>query len=258
MAYVQMEKSAGCALLTIDRPQVLNALSPAVLTELAAAVEETKQATDVKAVVITGAGNKAFVAGADIAAMKEMSPAEARAFAQLGHRVMDAVAALPYPVIAAVNGYALGGGCELALACDLRLAASTARFGQPEVKLGIIPGFGGTQRLARLVGSGWAAQLIYSGEMIDAETALKIGLVNAVVPPEQLLTAARTLAEKIAANGPIAVRLAKEALQAGLEMPLAQGCRHEVALFTTCFTTEDQDIGMGAFLQKEKPVFRGV
>ncbi|WP_406677101.1 enoyl-CoA hydratase-related protein [Neomoorella carbonis] len=256
--YVELKVEESIATLTINRQEALNALNRTVLEELKEVINNIAADDQVKALIITGAGSKSFVAGADIAAMKDMTPLEAKEFSFLGHRVFAAIEKLPIPVIAAINGFALGGGCELALACDIRIAASTARLGQPEVKLGIIPGFGGTQRLARIVGKGIASELIFSGEMIDAERALAIGLVNAVVPPEKLMEEAQKLAQKIIANGPVALRYAKAAIHNGLQMTLEQGCQYEVELFTDCFTTEDQDIGMAAFLSKQKPVFKGV
>jgi len=258
MNYVELKTEEGVATLTINRPETLNALNQAVLEELEEVIKNIGVNKQIKSLIITGAGNKAFVAGADIAAMKDMSPLEAREFSFLGHRVFAAIEKLPIPVIAAINGFALGGGCELALACDIRIAANNARLGQPEVTLGIIPGFGGTQRLSRIVGKGIASELIFSGEMINAERALAVGLVNAVVPLDNLMEEAQKMAQKIIANGPVALSYAKEAINNGLEMTLEQGCQYEVELFTDCFATEDQSIGMAAFLDKKKPIFKGV
>lgn len=251
-----LEIADGIATITVNRPAALNALTLATLAELEGMVEEIVGSPDIRATVLTGAGTKAFVAGADIAAMQEMTPAQARDLALQAHRICAAIERSPKPFIAAVNGYALGGGCELAMACDIRLAAETAKFGQPEVNLGIIPGFGGTQRLPRLVGKGRALELILTGEMIDAREALRIGLVNRVVAPEDLLAEARLLAQKIAAKGLVALRLCKEAVGNGLEMDLTKGCAYESELFAYSFSTRDQKEGMGAFLEKRPAIFR--
>jgi enoyl-CoA hydratase len=207
-------------------------------------------------VVVTGAGDKAFVAGADIGEFAERTPIQQRA-AMEGRRVFDVVATFPKPTIAAINGYALGGGCELALACDLRVAARSARFGQPEVNLGILPGGGGTQRLPRLVGSGRAMRLILTGELIDAETAERIGLVDEVVDDDTLRERAAALADRIAGHSPVALRLIKEAVRAAAEMPLTAGLAFERELFVTAFSSEDRTEGVAAFLEKRSPDFRG-
>jgi enoyl-CoA hydratase len=230
-------------------------LTRETLEELEALLANVARNRAIRVAILTGAGSKAFVAGADIGEMRGMMPTEARDLALLGHRVCAAVERLPQPVIAAVNGYALGGGCELALSCDMRIAAETARFGQPEVNLGIIPGFGGTQRLARLIGKGRALEMVLSGEMIDAAEALRIGLVNRVVPGENLLAEAKRLAGKIAAKGTVALRLCKEAVINGLEMDLARACAYEADLFGFCFSTHDQKEGMAAFLEKRPALF---
>jgi enoyl-CoA hydratase len=251
-----LEITEGIATVTVNRPTALNALTIYTLAELDRVVGEVVGNPDVRAVVLTGAGTKAFVAGADIAEMRDMSPAQARDLAFLAHHTYAAVERSPKPFIAAVNGYALGGGCELAMACDIRLAAETAKFGQPEVNLGIIPGFGGTQRLPRLVGKGRALEMILTGEMVDAREALRIGLVNRVVAPGELMDEARQLARKIAAKGLVALRLCKEAVGNGLEMDVTKGCAYEAELFAHSFSTADQKEGMGAFLGKRPAVFR--
>ena len=252
-----LDKADGIATVTINRPKALNALNAETLLELQAVFAHLAEASDVGVVVLTGAGEKAFVAGADIAAMQPLDATTARHFARLGHEVLHAIEKGPKPVIAAVNGFALGGGCELAMACDLRFASDTAKFGQPEVNLGVIPGFGGTQRLARLVGKGRALELVLSGAMIDAAEAWLIGLVNRVVPQAELLGAARALAATILAKGPLVVRLAKEAVAAGLEMDLDRACAREADLFGLCFATADQKEGMAAFLEKRPARFKG-
>jgi len=247
----------GIAVVTINRPQALNALNEQTLRELQGAFAALADDDAVRVIILTGSGDKAFVAGADIAAMQSLSPLEARRFAKLGHAVMRGIEACPKPVIAAVNGFALGGGCELALSCDIRLAAENARFGQPEVNLGIIPGFGGTQRLSRLVGKGLALELILSGDMIDAPEAHRIGLANKVVARGELLETAKALAARIAGKGPYAIRLAKEAVGNGLEMDLDRANQYEAELFTLCFASPDQKEGMQAFLDKRPARFQG-
>lgn len=252
MSFVKTELQGAVAVLTIDRPQALNALNPEVLADLKAAFEAIDQ-NAVRCVVLTGAGEKSFVAGADIGAMSAMTKAEGQAFGKLGNDVFLGIESFPLPVIAAVNGFALGGGNELAMSCDIRLCADTALFGQPEVGLGITPGFGGTQRLARLVGLGMAKQLVYSALNIKADEALRIGLVNAVYPAEELMPAALKLAEKIAKNAPIAVRNCKKAIDDGISLPIGQAVAVEEKLFGDCFETHDQVEGMGCFLSREKP-----
>lgn len=247
----------GVAVVTINRPTALNALSQEVLEELAAAFNALGQNAEVSCVILTGSGSKAFVAGADIAAMQAMDAVTAEHFARLGHEVMDLIENFPKPVIAAVNGFALGGGCELAMACDIRIAAENARFGQPEVNLGVIPGFGGTLRLARLVGKGRAKELIFTGDMVDANEAYRIGLANKVVAAADLLGTAQAMAAKIAGKGPLAVRFAKQSVDSGLEMDLARAGRCEAGLFGLCFATADQKEGMQAFLDKRPAKFTG-
>lgn len=252
MSFVNCEVQDRVAVLTIDRPKALNALNPEVLNDLKAAFEGIDQ-SEVRCVILTGAGDKSFVAGADIAAMSTMTKAEGEAFGKQGNDVFLMVENFPLPVIAAVNGFALGGGNELAMSCDIRLASENALFGQPEVGLGITPGFGGTQRLARVVGVGMAKQLVYSATNIKASEALRIGLVNAVYAPDQLMDAARKLAGKIASNAPIAVRNCKRAINEGIELPIAEAVQVEERLFGACFETHDQVEGMSCFLSREKP-----
>ncbi|MCL6610024.1 MAG: enoyl-CoA hydratase/isomerase family protein [Peptococcaceae bacterium] len=249
------EKEENIALITINRPKVLNALNADLLRELEAVVEEVEKDGEVRAVIITGAGDKAFVAGADIAYMSGLSPLEAKSFAQLGQRVFSKVENMSKPVIAAVNGYALGGGNELAMACDIRVASDKAKFGQPEVQLGLIAGFGGTQRLSRLVNPGLAKEILFTADQYDAETAHKIGLVNHVVPGEELISFCKGMAKRIASRGPVAVRLSKEAVNQGLNMDLDKAIALEADLFGLVFTTEDRKEGIGAFLEKRKPAF---
>jgi len=259
MAYENLlyEKRDPVALITLNRPKVLNALNRRTLEELDACVREVIADEAVRVAILTGAGEKSFVAGADINELAQLTPVAGRDYGLYGQSVLDRIEAAPKPFIAAVNGFALGGGCELAMACHLRIASENARLGQPEVKLGIIPGYGGTQRLARLVGKGRALQLVMSGEPIAAEQALKIGLVNEVVPLPDLIPEAEALAKKIAANAPLAVRFALEAVNRGLEMPLAEGLYLEATLFSLCCTTEDMKEGTKAFLEKRPAKFTG-
>ncbi len=245
------------AVLTVNRPQALNALNAATLDELANVLARVAADPEVRVLLITGAGEKAFIAGADITAMQGMSALEAQAFSEKGQRVMQAIEALPIPVIALVNGYALGGGCELAMSCDWIIAAERAVFGQPEVNLGIPPGFGGTQRLSRLVGRSLALELVITGRQIKADEALRIGLVNEVVPPEQLTGKGLATARLIAAKAPVAVRVSKQAVQRGLDLDLANGCVLETSLFAFAFGTADRQEGMTAFVEKRAPNFEG-
>ncbi|MDD9933034.1 MAG: enoyl-CoA hydratase-related protein [Myxococcales bacterium] len=240
--------------LTINRPDALNALNASVLEALDGAIERCAERGP-RCLIVTGAGEKAFVAGADIAAMSKMDGAQGRDFARLGQRVLASLEALPFPVIAAVNGFALGGGTELALACDFIYASDKAKFGQPEVKLGIIPGFGGTQRLARRVGPGLARELIYTGRMIGHEEALRIGLANAVVPRRELLDKAREVAAEIVAVSPRAVAGAKDVMNAGAHLALDAAVELEAEAFADCFGPEQHE-GMGAFLEKRPPKFK--
>ena len=254
---ILLEKDGHIGILTINRPKVLNALNGDTLKEIDAAIDQLSADSEVRAVIITGAGEKAFVAGADIAFMQTLKPLEARYFARLGQKVFSKIENLNKPVIAAVNGFALGGGCELSMACDIRVAAENASFGQPEVKLGLIAGFGGTQRLTRLVNPGLAKELLFTGDPIDAATAKSIGLVNHIVPAAELIDFCKKMANKIAARGPIAVQLTKEAVNEGLEMDLEKAFIHEADLFAITFTTEDRNEGISAFLGKKKPEFKG-
>lgn len=251
MAFVELQQQGNVAVVTINRPEVLNALNSQVIHELDAVLTQIKANEDMHVVVITGAG-RSFVAGADIAEMSEYSAYDAKAFSISGNNVFMRLTRFNRPVIAAVNGFALGGGCELAMACDIRIASEKAKFGMPEVGLGIMPGFGGTQRLARLVSPGMAKQLIYTARNIKADEALRIGLVNAVYPAAELLAAAEKMADTIAKNAPIAVRACKKAINEGLDVDMDEAIVIEEKLFGSCFETEDQKEGMGAFLEKRK------
>ena len=239
------------AVITIDRPDALNALNLDVLDELAQAADKAEKDQDVYAVIITGAG-RAFVAGADIGQMKDLTPNEAKAFGDFGNSVFLKIESLEKPVIAAVNGFALGGGCELSMACDIRIASDKAKFGQPEVGLGITPGFGGTQRLPRIVGAAKAKELIFTAKQIKADEALSIGLVNKVVPGEELMDAALDMANEIAKNAQIAVRQSKAAINYGMQCDIATGTAYEAQAFAVCFSTDDQKDAMNAFINKEK------
>ena len=252
MTHILLEKKDHVAIATVNRPKALNALNSEVLNDLNTLLDEIAADPEIRVLVLTGSGEKAFVAGADIGEMSTLTKAEGEAFGKKGNDVFRKLETLPIPAIAAVNGYALGGGCELAMACDIRLCSDTAVFGQPETGLGITPGFGGTQRLARLVGPGMAKQLIYSARNIKADEALRIGLVNAVYPQEELMPAAEKLAETIARNAPIAVRACKKAINEGLEMPMDEAVALEEKLFGSCFETADQKEGMQAFLEKRR------
>jgi len=251
---VLLERRDAVALLTMNRPDVMNALDRETLERLIARADEIRADAGVRAVVVTGAG-RAFVAGADIAAMRGLSPAEAVAFSRLGHRAMDAIESLPVPVVAAVNGFALGGGCELACACDWILASSKARFGQPEVKLGLIPGFGGSSRLVRRVGPGWARELVLGGEAVKADVALGMGLVNRVCEPDALLDAALASAAQAADKGPRAVAAAKRVLLEGADADVRVAHALEQNAFGAVFGTEESAEGMDAFLEKRDPRF---
>jgi enoyl-CoA hydratase len=253
---LRAERDGAVAVLTIDRPEKRNALSGRVRAELIAALDALREDDAVRVAVITGAGEKAFVAGADIAEFAERTPLEQRA-AMTGRRVFEEVAAFPKPVIAMINGFCLGGGCELALACDLRIAAATAKLGQPEIHLGLIPGGGGTQRLPRVVGMGQAMRLVLSGELVDAAEALRIGLVDLVYPAAELRERVLELARTIAAKSPVALRMAKSAVRAAAEMPLEAGLRYETELFVTAFASEDAREGIAAFLEKRPAEFTG-
>ncbi len=252
MSFVNCEVQGAVAVLTIDRPKALNALNPDVLADLKAAFEGIDQ-NAVRCVVLTGAGDKSFVAGADIGSMSTMTKAEGEAFGKLGNDIFLMIESFPLPVIAAVNGFALGGGCELAMSCDIRICSDNAMFGQPEVGLGITPGFGGTQRLPRIVGLGMAKQLLYTARNIDAAEALRIGLVNAVVPQADLMDTALKIANTIAKNAPIAVRACKKAVNEGMQVSIDKAVEIEEKLFGDCFETHDQVEGMACFLSREKP-----
>ncbi|NLX60924.1 MAG: short-chain-enoyl-CoA hydratase [Tissierellia bacterium] len=247
--YILLNKDENIGILTINRPKALNALNSEVLDELNKAIDQVIEDDNIHILIITGEG-KAFVAGADIGQMKDMDVFEAREFAKKGLSIFRKIELMEKPVIAAVNGYALGGGCELAMAFDIRIASDKAKFGQPEVGLGITPGFGGTQRLARIVGIPKAKELIFTGETINAEEALRIGLVNKVVAAESLMEEALTMARKIASKGQLAVRYSKVAINRGIETDIETGLAMERELFGLCFATEDQKEGMGAFLEK--------
>ena len=250
-----MTVEGAVATVAVNRPKALNALNQETLEELLACFTSLAGMKDVRVVILTGAGEKSFVAGADIAFMKDLSPMEARNFALLGQSVFSAIENLPQPVIAAINGFSLGGGCELALSCDMRIASETAKFGQPEVNLGVIPGFAGTQRLPRLIGKGLANELLFTGDIIDAQEACRIGLVNRVVPADQLMPACQKIAGKIASKGPLAVKLCKGAVNSGMEMELNRACQFEADQFALCFTSPEQKEGMGAFLEKRPAKF---
>ena len=248
-------KEDKVAVLTISRPKALNALNSETLKELDLAIDEIANDDEIYAVVLTGEG-KAFVAGADIIEMKDLNAISARKFSNLGNKVFRKLETLEKPIIAAVNGFALGGGCELSMACDIRIASSKAKFGQPEVGLGIIPGFGGTQRLARLVGLGMAKELIYTAKIINAQEAFRIGLVNNVFEPENLLAEAKLLANTIASQAPIAVSFCKTAINKGIQVDIDTALSYEAEVFGLCCATEDQKNGMNAFVQKTEKSFK--
>ena len=253
---VILETEGKLATITINRPKALNALNSDTLRELDLAIDSIENNSDIYCVIVTGAGEKAFVAGADIAEMKDLNSTEAEEFGLLGNRVFRRLETLDKPVIAAINGFALGGGCELAMSCDIRIASEKARFAQPEAGLGITPGFGGTQRLPRLVGAGKAKELIYTCAMINAEEALRIGLLNKVVPVENLMDEAEKMANLIIANAPIAVKLCKDAINRGTQVDMDSAIRVEAEDFGKCFDSEDQLEGMTAFLEKRAKNFQ--
>ncbi len=252
--YLVLNKEAPICWLKFNRPPV-NALNTEMILEIEQAFDLIARDEEIMVIVLTGQG-KAFIAGADIAEMSGFSPLEARRFARNGHRMLSKIAGIEKVVIAAINGFALGGGCELALACDLRIIAEGAKIGQPEVNLGLIPGFGGTQRLARLIGPGFAKELIFTGDALDADAALRIGLVNRVVKPEELIPVVSELAGKIADRGPAAVRLAKLCISHGLDTDLNTGCAYEIEAFGLCFATGEPQEGTDAFLKKRKPEWK--
>ncbi|BDU75456.1 enoyl-CoA hydratase/isomerase family protein [Mesoterricola sediminis] len=254
--HVRFELEAGVGLVTLDRPEALNALNDGILAGLEEAFLALGREPSVRAVILTGAG-KAFVAGADIKAMAGLSPLEARAFAQRGQRIFNLIEDHPHPVIAAVNGFALGGGLELAMACDIRIASEAAKAGQPEVNLGVIPGFGGTQRLARIVGRSRAKYLLFTGEVISAQRGLELGIFNEVTAPDLLLPRCRELAALIARKAPLAVSHCKHAVNEGTDLPLGDGLSIEAELFAQTFATADQKEGMQAFIEKRPAQFIG-
>ena len=258
MSYINImvEKKNGIGTITINRPQVLNALNKETLKELAQAFDDLENDSTVSVAVITGR-DKAFIAGADIKQMKDMQMLEAREFGMLGHVLMRRIEQSRMPFIAAVNGYALGGGCELMMACDIILASSAAKIGQPEINLGIHPGFGGTQRLPRLVGSTKAKELLFTGDSIDAAEALRIGLVDRVVEPDKLMEETEKLALKLTTKSPVQLRFIKELVYRGMQIDLPSACSLEISSFAASFATMDQKEGMSAFLEKRKPAFKG-
>jgi enoyl-CoA hydratase/carnithine racemase len=251
------EKRNGIAYVTVNRPKVLNALNTPTWTDIRTAFEDTRNDPAVHGVILTGAGNKAFIAGADISELSHATALDAERASRFGQEVLDLIENLGKPVIAAVNGFALGGGCETAMACTIRIAVDTAKFGQPEVTLGLVPGGGGTQRLPRLVGKGRALQLILSAEMISAQEAYRIGLVNEVVPSADLITRAEAILRKIASNAPMAVKFALTAVNKGMETSQDEGLLLEASYFGLCAGTEDKKEGTSAFLEKRTPQFRG-
>ncbi len=254
---ILLEKKNAIAYVTVNRPKVLNALNMATMEELRAAFHDIKNDEGIRVVILTGSGEKAFVAGADISELATQDAVTGKKYAHRGQSVLNLIENLGKPVIACINGFALGGGCELALACTMRLASENAKLGQPEVKLGIIPGYGGSQRLPRLVGKGLAMQMVLAGEMISAQEAHRIGLVNEVVAAADLIPRAETIAAKIIANGPLAVQYAMEAVNKGMEMTLAEGLFLEAALFGMCCATSDKAEGTKAFLEKRAASFTG-
>jgi enoyl-CoA hydratase len=256
-ANLLLEKEDGIGILYINRPQALNALNYDTLVELGQAIKEIANDEEIKVLIITGAGEKSFVAGADIKYMQPLSATEARAFGALGQEVFRNLEKLEKPVIAAINGFALGGGCELAMSADIRVASEKAKFGQPEVGLGITPGYGGTQRLPRLVGEGRAMELILTADIIDAQEAYRIGLVNKVYPAESLMDEAKKMAKRIMKNAPLALSFSKVAINKGLQADIDTGMSIEADLFGLCFATEDQKEGMTAFMNKQKAEFKG-
>ncbi len=257
MSVVLSQRTGRILTVTVNRPERLNALNAEVVEALRETFHQAKSDPEVGALVVTGAGEKAFVAGADIGGFRGLSPIAARDLARRGQTVLDLLETLGKPSIAAVNGFALGGGCELAMACTLRVASRTARFGQPEVNLGLIPGYAGTQRLSRLVGKGCALEMILTGDPIGAEEAWRIGLVNRVVEPAELLPVCNDLAGRILSKAPLAVRYALDAVNHGLEMPFDLAEQHEATLFGLCAATEDMEEGVSAFLEKRPAAFKG-
>ncbi len=255
--YLLFGKEGGVGTVTVNRPEVLNALSQSVYAELYRLFREIEEDDEVNVVILTGSGEKAFVAGADIAFMQPLNSTDMRGFIDAARKAFDQVCSLKKPVIAAINGFALGGGCELAMCCDLRIASETAKFGQPEIALGIIPGGGGTQRLTRLIGETRAKELIFTGDIIDAHTAYEFGLINRIVPPGDLMAEATALARKMVNKSGVILSFAKKAINSAMNVDLASGLDLEAEYFALCFATKDQKEGMSAFLEKRKPVFKG-
>ncbi|MCU0597725.1 MAG: enoyl-CoA hydratase-related protein [Desulfobacterales bacterium] len=255
--HLLMKEEKGIGFLTINRPAALNALNTAVLNELRKAAQDIEKDENIRVLIITGAGEKAFVAGADITELAKLNALEGKYFVSNGHQTMAAFQKLPIPVIAAVNGFALGGGLELALACDFIYASENSKFGLPEITLGLIPGFGGTQRLARIIGKNLAKELIFTGKMISAEEAFQLGFVNKVIPPDQLMAEAVKTAGTIAAKGKVSLNAAKQAVNQGLNVDLATACEIEIDAFALCMASEDSKEGTHAFLEKRKPQFKG-
>ncbi|NMC27368.1 MAG: short-chain-enoyl-CoA hydratase [Syntrophomonadaceae bacterium] len=256
-ANVILEKADRIATLTINRPKALNALNKDTLLEIKAAVENVRDDDSIDVLIITGAGDKAFVAGADITYMLDINAMQAREFGQIGQAAFSLIETMSKPVIAAINGFTLGGGCELAMACDFRFCTEKSQFGQPEVRLGVTPGFGGTQRLPRLVGLGMAKEILYTGNNIDAQEALRIGLVNKIVPEAELMDYVKKIAKDISARGAIAVRLCKDAVNEGMQTDIDRAMSIEADIFGLCFATADQKEGMRAFVEKRKAQFTG-
>ena len=254
---ILVEKKNSIAYVTVNRPKVLNALNAATMEELRAAFHDIKHDSSIRVVIFTGSGEKAFIAGADIGELAQQEAVGGKEYTHRGQNVLNLIENLGKPVIACINGFALGGGCEIAMACTMRLASDNAKLGQPEVKLGIIPGYGGSQRLPRLVGKGIAMQLVLAGEMITAQEAHRIGLVNEVTAPADLIPRAEAIAQKIIANAPLAVQYAMEAVNRGLEMTLSEGLYLEATLFGLCCATEDKAEGTKAFLEKRPAIFKG-
>jgi enoyl-CoA hydratase len=259
MAYenIMYEVKEGIATITFNRPKSLNALNGALLAEFSRALDEIAADEDIRMLILTGAGDKSFVAGADITELATFDSLKAKAFARKGHDIINKLQALPIAVIAAVNGFALGGGTEIAIACDFIYASENAKFGQPEINLGVVPGFGGTQRLPRLIGTNMAKELIFTGKMISAEEALKLGLVNKVVPQENLMEEVMKTADIIASKGKVSLREAKQAVNRGMNVELAQGCSIEIDAFALCYASPDSKEGTSAFIEKRKADFKG-
>jgi len=254
---IKFETRNQIAYITVDRPKVLNALNMATMEELRRAFTSVKDDANVRVVIFTGTGEKAFIAGADISELNRQGPVEAKEYTHRGQAVLDLIENLGKPVIACINGFALGGGCEIAMACTMRIASENAKLGQPEVKLGLIPGYGGSQRLPRLVGKGLAQQILLTGEMLPAQEALRIGLVNEVVPAAELISRAEAIAQKIIANAPVAVQYTMEAVNKGMEMSLQDGLYLEAVLFGLVCATDDKAEGTKAFLEKRPAQFKG-